>query len=126
VRGLLIVRRGQIWEVNLDPTLGGEIQKKRPCVVISSDEISKTDVKLVVPLTERKTGYVDSMFHVGVDVTDAEAWEARGLKKYGFADVLQTRCVSVEKRFVEHVATMKANKVEEIVFRLGAVIEINV
>jgi mRNA interferase MazF len=29
------VRRGEIWLVNLDPTVGSEIRKTRPCVVVS-------------------------------------------------------------------------------------------
>lgn len=33
--GMVTVRRGDIWLVNLDPTMGSEIQKTRPCVVIS-------------------------------------------------------------------------------------------
>ena len=31
------IKRGEIWLVNLDPTIGAEIRKTRPVVVISSD-----------------------------------------------------------------------------------------
>jgi len=31
------LRRGEVWWVQLDPTLGGEIQKTRPCVVVSNN-----------------------------------------------------------------------------------------
>ena len=34
-----MVKRGDIWLVNLDPTVGSEIQKTRPCVVISPAEL---------------------------------------------------------------------------------------
>lgn len=34
-----MVVRGDIWMVNLDPTVGSEIQKSRPCVVISPSEM---------------------------------------------------------------------------------------
>ncbi len=34
-----MVKRGEIWLVNLDPTIGSEIQKSRPCVVISPAEM---------------------------------------------------------------------------------------
>ena len=34
-----MVKRGEIWLVNLDPTVGSEIQKTRPCVVISPPEM---------------------------------------------------------------------------------------
>jgi mRNA interferase MazF len=33
------VRRSEIWTVNLDPTLGAEIRKTRPVVVINTDAI---------------------------------------------------------------------------------------
>lgn len=35
----LAVVRGDIWLANLDPTLGGEIQKTRPCVIVSPPEM---------------------------------------------------------------------------------------
>ncbi|MBL0158786.1 MAG: type II toxin-antitoxin system PemK/MazF family toxin [Bryobacterales bacterium] len=34
-----MVTRGEIWSVNLDPTVGSEIRKSRPCVVISPAEM---------------------------------------------------------------------------------------
>jgi mRNA interferase MazF len=34
-----MVRRGDVWLVNLDPTIGSEIQKTRPCLVISPPEM---------------------------------------------------------------------------------------
>jgi mRNA interferase MazF len=36
-RGLL--KRGEVWLVNLDPTVGSEIQKTRPCVIVSPPEM---------------------------------------------------------------------------------------
>jgi len=34
---LVKVSRGEVWLVNLDPTIGAEIRKTRPVVVVSSD-----------------------------------------------------------------------------------------
>jgi mRNA interferase MazF len=36
------VRRGQVYLVRLDPTLGSEIKKTRPCMVVSPDELKST------------------------------------------------------------------------------------
>ena len=46
------VRRGDIFLVNLSPTVGGEIQKTRPCVVVSPDELN-THLRtfIVAPMT---------------------------------------------------------------------------
>lgn len=44
--------RGEVWLINLDPTVGREIQKTRPCVVVSPPEINAhLPVILVAPLT---------------------------------------------------------------------------
>ncbi len=44
--------RGDVWLINLDPTIGSEIQKTRPCVVVSPPEINDhLPVMLVAPLT---------------------------------------------------------------------------
>ncbi|MGH7102101.1 MAG: type II toxin-antitoxin system PemK/MazF family toxin [Acetobacteraceae bacterium] len=37
--GPVSVVRGEVWLVALDPTLGGEIQKTRPCVIVSPAEM---------------------------------------------------------------------------------------
>lgn len=44
--------RGDIYWVNLDPTLGSEINKQRPCVIISSTPINKArKTVVVIPLS---------------------------------------------------------------------------
>jgi mRNA interferase MazF len=46
------VHRGDIFLVNLDPTRGGEIQKTRPCVVVSPDELNAyLRTFVIAPLT---------------------------------------------------------------------------
>jgi mRNA interferase MazF len=35
-----VVKRGDIWQVNLDPTVGSEIEKSRPCVVVTPAELN--------------------------------------------------------------------------------------
>ncbi len=48
----MAINRGEIWVVNLDPTIGAEIRKARPVIVISSDAVGVLPIKLVAPLTE--------------------------------------------------------------------------
>ena len=46
------ISRGDIVIVNLDPTVGGEIQKTRPCVVVSPDELNwNLRTYIVAPMT---------------------------------------------------------------------------
>lgn len=46
------IRRGDVFLVNLDPTQGGEIQKTRPCLIVSPDELNAhLRTFVVAPLT---------------------------------------------------------------------------
>jgi mRNA interferase MazF len=48
------LKRGEIWLVRLDPTVGSEIRKTRPCVVISPPEIHDyLRAAIIAPLTSQ-------------------------------------------------------------------------
>jgi mRNA interferase MazF len=49
-----VVTRGDVWLVALDPTLGGEIQKTRPCVIVSPPELNDhLRTVIVAPMTTK-------------------------------------------------------------------------
>jgi mRNA interferase MazF len=60
-------KKNEIWLVNLDPTIGSEIKKSRPCVIVSPDAMNKYLATVIVaPLTSTHKNYpsrVDSTFH---------------------------------------------------------------
>jgi mRNA interferase MazF len=59
-----VVKRGEIWLVNLDPTVGSEIRKTRPCVVISPPELHDyLRTVMVAPMT---TGSHPAPFRIAV------------------------------------------------------------
>ena len=59
-----MVKRGEIWLVNLDPTVGSEIQKTRPCLVISPPEMHDyLRTAIVAPMT---TGSHPASFRIRV------------------------------------------------------------
>jgi len=54
----LVVKRFEVYLVNLDPTIGGEIQKTRPCLVISPDEMNLSlSTFIVAPMTTKSHNY---------------------------------------------------------------------
>jgi len=50
---MIAVKRFEVWLVNLNPTKGKEINKTRPCVVISPNEMSALSTVLMVPMTTK-------------------------------------------------------------------------
>ncbi len=49
-----MVKRGEVWLVALDPTVGSEIQKSRPCVIVSPSELNQhLRTVIVAPLTSK-------------------------------------------------------------------------
>jgi mRNA interferase MazF len=54
----MVVKRFEVYLVNLDPTLGSEIQKMRPCLIISPDEMNDHIASVIVaPMTARGREY---------------------------------------------------------------------
>jgi mRNA interferase MazF len=65
--GDLRYRRGEIWWVNLDPTVGSETAKKRPCVILQNDVgNARSDTTMVAPLLKGSKAYP---FVVSVEAT---------------------------------------------------------
>lgn len=113
------IRRGEIWLVNLDPTIGAEIRKTRPVVVISSDAIGVLPIKLVAPVTEWKEYLSRNIWHVRI-VPDV----ANGLAKISAIDVLQLRGVDTQ-RFVRRLGSAAPEIVQAILIAIAAVTEMN-
>ncbi len=54
----VVAKRFDVFLVNLDPTVGREIQKTRPCVVISPDEMNRhIDTVIIAPMTTKGKAY---------------------------------------------------------------------
>jgi mRNA interferase MazF len=52
------VKRFDVWLVNLDPTIGSEIKKTRPCLIVSPDEMNRHIATVIVaPMTTRGRPY---------------------------------------------------------------------
>jgi mRNA interferase MazF len=110
-------KRGEIWLVNLDPTVGAEIQKTRPAIILSSDYIGKLPLKLVVPITDWKPAFASDLWHIRLDPT-----EQNGLTKPSAADALQSRSLDI-RRFIRKLGTIPDSDMQEITKAIVAIIE---
>lgn len=68
----MIVQQYEVFIVNLDPTIGSEIKKTRPCVIISPDEMNKyLDTVVIAPVTSQSKKYPT---RVKIDLEGKENW----------------------------------------------------
>ena len=110
------MRRGEVWLVNLDPTVGAEMQKIRPVVIISSDLMGKLPLRVVVPLTDWKDHYarVPWMLKVEPDLQN-------GIEKISSIDCFQVRSIS-EQRFSRRLGRLPDGVIDELVKRIWMVL----
>ncbi len=102
------MKRSEIWLINLDPTIGAEIRKVRPAIIISHDDLGVLPLKVIIPITEWKDQYSVAPWMVQIFPNDKN-----GLSKMSSADALQIRSVSVE-RFVKRIGVVNTEILEEV------------
>jgi len=86
------MNQGEIWQINLDPTIGSEMKKTRPCIILNNNMIGKLPLKIIAPLTDYKEHYqlVPWMVIVKPD-------NKNKLKKTSVIDLFQIRSLSQER-----------------------------
>ena len=82
--------RGEVWDIDFDPTLGSEIEKTRPAVVVSIDNIGILPIKIVVPITKWKTEFLGRIWLVRIKHN-----RTNGLTKESAIDTLQVKGVDI-------------------------------
>jgi mRNA interferase MazF len=108
--------RGEIWTLNLDPTVGAEIRKTRPVVIVSHDDIGILPLRVIVPVTDWKDRYSSVIWMVKLNAS-----QETGLQKVSAADAFQVRSVS-EERFVRRLGQVSNNDLESITEALSIVL----
>lgn len=109
------VKRGDIWIVNLDPTIGHEIKKSRPAVIIQNDIGNKySPVTIVAPVSSQN---LSKIYPIEVLLTPKNS----GLEKESKVLLNQMRTVDKE-RLVQRIG--KVN--EETMVRVNRAIKISI
>jgi len=114
------MKQGDIWLINLDPTIGAEIRKTRPAVIVSDDALGKLPLKVIVPVTDWKSNYEIAPWMVKI-----EPDQENNLIKDSTADCFQVRSVS-EERFVKQIGGVSAIVMADIKIGLSKVLSIEI
>ena len=85
-------QRGEIWLVDFEPTRGAEMRKTRPAVVVSSPDVGRLPLRLVIPLTTWTEAYGRLPWLVPIAPSSQN-----GLSRPSGADSFQIRSVSIER-----------------------------
>lgn len=82
----------EIWFVNFNPTVGAEINKKRPAIIVNDDSIGVLPLRVIVPITDWRERYNSADWMVKVEPT-----ALNNLTKDSTADCFQVKSVSTNR-----------------------------
>jgi mRNA interferase MazF len=102
------MKRGEIWLVQLDPTVDREIGKTRPAVIVNDNDIGILPLKVIVPITDWKAQFAGRPWMVLVEPS-----AGNGLMKVSGVDTFQIRSLS-EGRLVRRLGVVEAAVMAEI------------
>lgn len=111
------MNRGEVWLINLDPTIGAEIKKIRPAVTVNDDAVGVLPLRVIVPITDWKDRYTVAPWLVRLE-PDSD----NGLSKSSAADAFQVRSVAKE-RFVRQLGVLSDRVVAEVTQALAIVLK---
>lgn len=114
----MTISRGEVWQVNLDPTIGDEMRKVRPAVIVSREALGVLALRVVVPITAWQDRFLGSDWLVRLD-PDSE----NGLDKPSAADTLQVRSVA-NIRLIRRLGCLATGDLERIEDGLRLVLQL--
>ncbi len=101
-------QQGDICLIDFNPTIGDEIQKIRPAVMINGDFAIGLDMRIVLPVTKWKPEFEKIWWLVKLEPDDVN-----GLDSISVVNCFQMRCVSLQ-RIIKRIGTV-SSELENIV-----------
>jgi len=111
------MKQSEIWEINLSPTVGAEIKKKRPAVIINDDSIGVLPLRVIVPITQWKDKFSGAIWMIRIEPDSQNR-----LSKLSAIDTFQIRSISTA-RFIKKVGLISPDILSEIKTAVKAVID---
>jgi mRNA interferase MazF len=95
------MKQYEIVLVNLDPTLGSEIRKTRPCIIISPDEMNKHLLTVTIaPMTSQSKSYPTRI-------------EVKHNNKKGWVVIDQIRTID-RQRIIKHLGQLSEREIKNV------------
>ena len=114
------LERGMLLDVNLDPTLGSETGKIRPCIIVTNDVYNqRVPVIQVVPITAWSVKKARITTNVEINPS-----QVNGFSKKSVADCLQTRPIDCRHRLVRIRGKLSSSIMKKVDHSLKVVFEI--
>jgi len=113
------LKTGELCWVNLDPTIGDEIRKKRPVVVLNPGHEKNLKLSIVVPITGWKKHWEENPFFVVIAPDDQNR-----LKKKSAIDCFQIRSIS-HNRFMGCIGKIADNQMREVKRAISLILDID-
>ena len=112
------MKTGRIYWVNLDPTIGNEIKKRRPVVVLNGGHEKHLKLAIVVPVTGWNSYWEKNPFFVSLEPNTKNR-----LKKRSVVDCFQIRAVS-HNRFAEKIGEISNDEIDQIKRSITLILDI--
>lgn len=113
------MKTGDIFWVNLDPTVGDELRKKGPVVVLNHGHQKHFKLAIVAPISNWKRQWEENHFFVVLEPNDLN-----GLQKKSVIDCFQIRAIS-HNRFIERIGKTTSNQLVDIKKAISLILDID-
>ena len=112
------MRTGDLYQANLDPTIGDEIQKSRPVVILNPGHAKNLRLAIVVPVTAWRQRWEKNPFFLTIT-----PGPRHGLRKKSAVDCFQIRALS-HGRFIKKLGTLSGEELDRVKKAIALIFDI--